>query len=104
MSFLAELFEFLKKYKVIGLAVAFVISNSSAKLVSAIVNDIIMPIVGVLVPGGTWQSATLTVGPMHFLIGDFVSALLDFLLIALVVFMLVKWVVRKDFIEDKNEQ
>ena len=96
MVFLDEFLKFLKKYQVIGLAVAFVISNASARLVSAIVNDIIMPVIGVLLPGGNWQVATVSLGPFHFLIGDFLSALLDFLLIALVVFLIVKWIIRTD--------
>lgn len=45
--------EFLKKHQVIGLAVAFIMGAAAAKLVSATVNDLIMPIIGALVPGGT---------------------------------------------------
>ena len=96
MSFVNEFLEFLKKYQVVGLAVAFVISNASAKLVSAIVADIIMPVVNVLIPGGEWQSSTFSLGPMNFLVGDFLAALLDFLIIAAVVFLIVKWVIRQD--------
>lgn len=95
-SFVAEFLDFLKKYQVIALAVAFIIGLASTKLVTAFVNDIVMPIIGVLVPGGDWRTAAFQVGPIKFLIGDFVGAVLDFLIIAIVVFLIVKWVMKED--------
>ena len=88
--------DFLKKYQVIGLAVAFIIGAASTKLVTALVNDIVMPIVSVLVPGGDWRAATLDVGPVKFLVGDFVGALIDFFIIAAVVFTIVKFLMKED--------
>ncbi len=96
MGFQEEFMEFLKKYQVIGLAVAFVIGTAASAMVTALVKDIIMPIVGAVVPGGNWQTAVLPVGPINFMAGDFVSALIDFVIIALVVFLLVKYVMRGD--------
>lgn len=96
MGFVFEFSEFLKKYQVIGLAVAFIIGLAATKLVTALVNDIVMPIIGVLVPGGDWRAAVLQVGPMKFLVGDFVGAVIDFLIIALVVFLIVKMIMRED--------
>jgi len=96
MSVLSEFAEFLKKYQVIGLAVAFIIGAASTKLVTSLVNDIIMPIIGVLVPGGDWRTATLQLGPVKFLIGDFVGALIDFAIIALVVFFIVKFMMKEE--------
>ncbi|HZX19569.1 MAG TPA: MscL family protein [archaeon] len=49
-SFVTDFLEFLKKYQVAGLAIAFIIGASSTKLVTALVNDIVMPIVNVLLP------------------------------------------------------
>ena len=96
MGFLAEFSEFLKKYQVLGLAVAFIIGAASTKLVTAIVNDLIMPLVAVLVPGGDWRSSILQLGPVKILIGDFIGALIDFLIIALVVFLMVKVIMKED--------
>lgn len=96
MKVIHEFLEFLKKYQVIGLAVAFIIGAASTKLVTALVNDIVMPIVSVLVPGGDWRAATLDVGPIKFLVGDFVGALIDFFIIAAVVFMIVKFLMKED--------
>jgi large conductance mechanosensitive channel len=96
MGFEEEFMEFLKKYQVIGLAVAFVIGTAASAMVTALVKDIIMPIVGAVVPGGNWQTAILPIGPINFMAGDFVSAVIDFVIIALVVFMLVKYVMMGD--------
>ena len=95
-GFWGDFVDFLKKYQVIGLAVAFIIGAASTKLVTALVNDVVMPIVGVLVPNGEWRQAVLQVGPVKFLIGDFAGNLIDFLIIALVVFLIVKWLMRED--------
>jgi len=96
MGFLDEFMAFLNKHKVIGLAVAFIIGAAAAKLVSALVTDIIMPIIAVLIPGGDWRTATLDVGPVRFLIGDFAGALIDFIIIAFMVFLIVKYAVKDE--------
>lgn len=95
-GFMAEFKEFLQKYQVLGLAVAFVIGAASTKLVTAIVTDLIMPIIGVLVPGGDWRASTLELGPVKFLVGDFVGAVIDFAIIALVIFVIVKMIMKED--------
>ena len=96
MGFIDEFMGFLNKHKVIGLAVAFIIGAAAAKLVSALVGDIIMPIIAAIIPGGDWRLATLDVGPVKFMIGDFAGALIDFGIIALVIFIIVKFVVKED--------
>lgn len=96
-SFASEFAEFLKKYQVLGLAVAFIIGAASTKLVTATVNDLIMPVVSVLIPDGDWRNAVFQAGPVKLLIGDFVGALIDFLIIALVVFLIVKFIMREDY-------
>ncbi len=96
MKIAHEFLDFLKKYQVIGLAVAFIIGAASTKLVSALVNDIVMPFVGVLIPGGNWRTAVFWLGPVQLLIGDFAGALIDFFIIALVIFMIVKFLMRED--------
>ncbi len=91
-----EFMEFLNKNKVVGLAVAFIMGGAASKLVSALVADIIMPIVGALIPGGEWRTIPLQVGPVKFLIGDFAGALIDFVIIAAVIFMIVKFAVKEE--------
>jgi large conductance mechanosensitive channel len=89
-KFSEEFMDFLNKYGVIGLAIAFIIGGAAGRLVSALVNDLLMPIIAVIVPGGEWRTSVFLVGPIKFLVGDFVGVLIDFLIIAFVVFMLSK--------------
>ncbi len=86
---------FLVKENVLALALAVVIGAAMGKLVTAIVNDFIMPIIAVAVPGGDWRTATLDVGPVRFLVGDFLGNLLDFLIIAFVVWRISKAFIRQ---------
>jgi large conductance mechanosensitive channel len=92
----AEFMEFLLKYQVIGLAVAFIIGAAATKMVTATVTDIIMPIIGALIPGGSWRTAVVNAGSIAFLVGDFVGAIIDFVIIALVVFLIVKYMMKGD--------
>ncbi len=96
MGFVDEFVGFLNKHKVIGLAIAFIIGGAATKLVTAIVQDIVMPVIGVLIPGGDWRLATLQLGPVKLMVGDFAGALIDFIIVAAVVFMLVKYVAKED--------
>ena len=96
MGVVDEFMAFLNKHKVIGLAVAFIIGAAAAKLVSALVADIIMPIIAALIPGGEWRTFVLQMGPVKLLIGDFAGAVIDFVIIAFVIFMIVKFAIKED--------
>lgn len=92
-----EFVDFIQKAGVLGLAVGFVMGTYINKVVSALVGDIIMPIPGALVVGGAWQTAvfTLPIGNgMNFLIGDFVGVLIDFLIVAAVIFLIGRYAKR----------
>jgi large conductance mechanosensitive channel len=95
-GFNKEFMEFLQKYQVIGLAVAFVIGTAATKLVNSTVADVIMPVIAVIIPGGDWRAAVFEVGPIKFLLGDFVGAIIDFTIIALVIFVIVKYIMKGD--------
>jgi len=81
-----EFTDFLSKYKVMGLAVAFIMGIYLGDLVKALVDDLIMPIVTLAMPGIEWE--TIVAGP--FRVGHFIGALITFLIIAFVIFLLVK--------------
>jgi large conductance mechanosensitive channel len=90
----AEFMDFIGKAGVIGLAVGFIMGTYIGKVVSALVQDIIMPIPGALIPGGNWRTAnaTLPIGAgMTFAVGDFVGVIVDFLIVAVVVFFIAKY-------------
>jgi large conductance mechanosensitive channel len=83
----AEFQDFLKHYQVLGLAVAFIIGIYLGALVKALVTDLLLPIVQFALPPN--QSInTFTEGP--FGLGDFANALLTFIIVALVIFLIVK--------------
>jgi large conductance mechanosensitive channel len=91
---LAEFMDFIGKAGVIGLAVGFIMGTYIGKVVSALVQDIIMPIPGALIPGGDWRKAVLSlpIGQgMNFAVGDFVGVIVDFLIVAVVVFFIAKY-------------
>jgi large conductance mechanosensitive channel len=89
-GFTAEFMAFLRKYGVIGLAIAVIIGGAAGSLVSALVSDILMPLITFFIPGGAWKEATLVLGPVVMSIGHFIGSLIDFLSIALVVYIIMK--------------
>ena len=78
---------FLEQYKVLGLAVAFILGLYLGNVVKALVTDLILPIVSYALPPGTNINQYM-VGP--FGVGDFTNNVLTFLIVALVIFLIVK--------------
>ncbi len=76
---IGEFKDFLVKQGVLGLAIAVVIGGAVSKLVTAIVADLIMPIVGAVTPSGNWRAAVVHIGNVKLAVGDFGGVLLDFL-------------------------
>lgn len=88
-----EFMDFLSKYQIMGLAAGFIIAIYLGALVLALVKDFIMPIIGLILnPLGLGNLATAhtTFSSQDFLYGDFIIALITFLIVAFVVFLLVK--------------
>lgn len=86
-----EFKDFLSKYKIFGLAIAFIIAVYLGTLVQALVKDLLLPAIGLAIPGMK-NLATVSVGV--FGVGDFLVALITFLFIALIAFVAVKVVKR----------
>lgn len=83
--------EFVREQGVVGLAVGFILGGSVSKVVTSLVADIINPIVGVaLGAAGDLASLSLTIGPIELKYGSFIAAVVDFLIIAAVVYFGVK--------------
>jgi large conductance mechanosensitive channel len=83
----AEFKAFLSQYKVLGLAVAFILGIYLGALVKALVSDIVLPIVALALPPNT-NINTYTLGP--FGVGDFANSVLTFIIVAFVIFLIVK--------------
>ena len=90
MSPLAREFrEFLKEYKVISLAVGFVMGAASTNLVNSLVKDIIMPLLAPLFAAESWKEAAFHVGSVTISYGSFLAEALNFLILALIIFLVV---------------
>jgi large conductance mechanosensitive channel len=91
-----EFREFLLKQNALALAVGVIIGAAVGKVVSGLVDDIIMPIVGVVMPGGDWRNAQIVLSGNNALkYGDLLGRLVDFVIVALVVFVIVKALLEK---------
>ena len=101
MQILKEFRQFLDEYKIVGLAVAFIIGAALTNMVQALVNSILMPIIAPFIPGGAWQAATFNIGPVAIGWGIFLSAVLNFVIIALVVFLIAKYLLKESKVTKK---
>ncbi len=104
-----EFFDFLKTFGIIGLAIAFVIGLAASRLVTAFVNDIVDPFIGFFLPAGSLETMSvkvtnLTGSTTEFKYGDLISTIIDFLIIALIVFLAYKQLSKYKFVEDKTKQ
>jgi len=93
---LREFKAFILKENVLALAIAVVLGAAFGKVVTAVVDDFVMPIVAAVTPGGTWRTATLDVGAVKFGVGDFLSVALNFLIVGFVVWRISKAFVREE--------
>ena len=96
-----EFIKFLKEYQVIGLAIAVIIGGKVNDLVKAVVDQLIMPIVGLLVPGGDWRQMVIEIGSTKFGVGIMMGAFLDFVIVAAVVFAIAKYILREQAVTKK---
>lgn len=81
---------FLQRGNVIELAVAVVIGGAFGKIVTSLVDDMVMPIVGVILGGVSFKDLALKIGESTIKYGNFIQSAFDFFVIALVVFVLVR--------------
>ena len=86
MKVLKEFKEFINKGNVVDLAVAVVIGGAFGKIVSALVSDMVMPLVNAVIPEGDWRKWEVT--PLKFRVGDFMGTVVDFTIVAFVVFII----------------
>jgi large conductance mechanosensitive channel len=94
---------FIREQGVVGLAVGFILGGSISKVVTSIVNDLINPIVGIFLgAAGDLKDYYLQIGQSKIMYGNFFATAIDFLMIALVVYLGVN-ILRLDRIDKKKE-
>ena len=98
-----EFLKFLKEYGVVGLAIAVIIGGKLNDFVSAFVNDLLMPILAPILSagGGDWRTATLDIGPVKLGIGHFIGSSIDFLIVALFIFLIAKHLLGEEEVTKK---
>jgi len=101
MGVLSDFKGFLYEYKVIPLAIAFIMGIASTALIKSLVDNIVMPIITPFVPGGAWETATVSLGPVVLRWGVFLGELINFIIIAFVVFIIAKKVLKEEKVTKK---
>jgi large conductance mechanosensitive channel len=87
---LQEFRDFLARGNVLDLAVAVILGIAFGAIVTSMVDDIIMPLIGILLGGVDFTSLMLQVGSAQLMYGNFIQALVNFIIIAFVVFMIIR--------------
>ena len=102
---LKEFKTFISRGNVIDLAVGVIVGSAFSKIISSLVDDIIMPLFGVLLGGLDFSGLTLTFNNANINYGIFIQNVVDFLIIAFCLFMFIKFVNRlSSKKEDKNKK
>lgn len=94
---------FISKGNVIDLAVGVIIGGAFGKIVSSLVNDILMPIIGVIIGGIDFTSLSIKIGEATIMYGNFIQNIIDFLIVALCIFFMIKAINKLSHIHKKEE-
>jgi large conductance mechanosensitive channel len=87
---LKEFRDFINRGNVVDLAVAVIIGGAFGAIITSLVNDIIMPLIGVIIGGVDFAALAIQVGEATILYGSFIQAIVNFLIIAFVLFLIVR--------------
>jgi len=87
---LKEFKDFAMRGNVMDLAIAVIIGGAFGKIIASLVNDILMPLIGLLLGGLTFSELSATVNGVDITYGLFIQAIVDFIIVAFVIFMLVR--------------
>ncbi len=102
-GFIDEFKTFIKRGNVLDLAVGVIIGGAFGKIVSSLVDDIIMPVVGVIIGGHDFSNLSIKVGNASIMYGSFIQNIIDFLIIAFCVFVFVK-LINKFLVKEHKEE
>lgn len=90
MEMIKEFKEFVSKGNVIDLAVGVIIGGAFGKIVSSLVDDVIMPIIGIILGGLDFSQLSINVGEATIAYGAFIQSIVDFFIVALCIFLIIK--------------
>ena len=89
-GFLAEFKTFIARGNVMDMAVGVIIGGAFSNITNALINDIVMPVLGIFTSSVSFAELSVNIGPAVVAYGNFIQAVLNFLIMAFVVFCLVK--------------
>ena len=89
-NFFKEFKEFIAKGDVMSMAIGIIIGSAFTAIVTSVVNDIITPMMGLIMGGIDFKSIMIEVGDAQILVGNFLQAVINFLITAFVLFLVVK--------------
>ncbi len=101
-GFFSEFKAFIKRGNVMDLAVAVVIGGAFGKIVTSLVNDIIMPLIGIIIGGHDFTSLSITIGTASINYGTFIQNVIDFLIVSFCIFIVMK-IVNRFLTKEKEE-
>ena len=103
-KFWAEFKAFIAKGNVVDLAIAVIIGAAFNKIVSSLVNDIIMPAISILIGKVDFSDMVLKVGNASIKYGSFITSIVDFLIIAFSIFIALKYINKLNRIKEFGEE
>lgn len=89
-SFIKEFKEFISNGNVMSMAIGIIIGGAFTAIVNSLVADIITPLLGIILGGINFSGISITVGSAQLMVGNFIQAIIMFLLTALVIFVMMK--------------
>lgn len=99
-----EFKQFIRSYGVIGVAIGIVMGQATARLITACVENLVMPLVGVILPGNKWQEAVISLGRVSIKIGLVISAFIDFFIVSAVVFFFVRYIFKVEPAKERERK
>jgi len=100
---LSEFKKFISRGNVVDMAVGVIVGGAFGKIVTSLVNDILMPLIGSILGGLDFSSLSLKINDANIAYGAFIQSVVDFLIIAFCIFMMVK-LFEKFKIDEKKEE
>lgn len=102
-KFISEFKEFISKGNVLDMAVGVIIGSAFSKIVTSLVNDIMMPLIGIIIGGYDFSNLGIKVGNAKIMYGSFLQNVVDFLIIALSLFTVIKVINKFKKKQEKKE-
>lgn len=100
---LKEFKEFISRGSVVDLAVGVIVGGAFSKIVTSLVNDVLMPIIGIILGGLNFSTLSINIGEATIKYGAFIQNIIDFLIVAACIFVFVKFVNHLSQIGKKEE-